>query len=204
MEGQYCRLEPLDPDRHAVPLFEADQLAPTAADWTYLPYGPFPTLADYLTWMRATSLGSDPLFFAIIELTTNRPVGLAAYLRITPAAGTIEIGHLHYSPLLQRTRAATEAMYLMMRLAFDLGYRRYEWKCDALNAPSRAAAERLGFKYEGTFRQVAVYKGRNRDTAWFSMIDTEWPTIRVAMEKWLSADNFDSTGNQRTRLQDFR
>ena len=171
--------------------------------WTYLPYGPFDSLATYRTWMNATYLGNDPLCFSISDQRLNRPIGMAAYLRITPAAGSIEVGHVQFSPLLQRKPAATEAMYLMMERAFTLGYRRYEWKCDTLNAPSRAAAQRLGFKFEGIFRQAAVVKGRNRDTAWFSIIDSEWPALQKAFLQWLAPNNFDIDGNQRCRLADF-
>jgi RimJ/RimL family protein N-acetyltransferase len=202
MVGRFCRLEPLDCERHAALLFEADQADVDGRSWTYLAYGPFGDLASYRRWLEATCLGDDPLFFAIIDLADLRPAGLASYLRITPAAGSIEVGHLHYSPRLQRTPAATEAMHLMMKTAFELGYRRYEWKCHALNAPSRAAAQRLGFSYEGTFRQAAVHKGTNRDTAWFAAIDSEWPALRQAFETWLAPSNFDASGNQRVRLSD--
>ena len=136
---------------------------------------------------------------------SQRPVGVASYLRIEPAMGAIEVGHLSYAPALQRSAAATEAMYLMMRRAFDeLGYRRYEWKCDSLNAPSRRAAERLGFRYEGTFRQMMVIKQRSRDTAWYSILDSEWPALRTAFERWLDPANFDASGAQRARLEDLR
>ena len=199
LEGRYCRLEPLQP-AHSAPLHEAYSLDPTGRGWTYLPYGPFEDAGAYREWVEDVSRRHDPLFFAILDAGT-RPVGVASYLRITPAVGTIEVGHIHYAPPLQRTRAATEAMYLMMRHAFDdLGYRRYEWKCDDLNAPSRGAAERLGFVYEGTHRQSTIYKGRNRDTAWYSIIDTEWPGVRGGMERWLEPDNFDADGVQRTAL----
>jgi RimJ/RimL family protein N-acetyltransferase len=144
---------------------------------------------------------ADPLFYAIVDLEQGRAVGVAAYLRIEPSAGSIEVGHINYSPLLQRTPAATEAMFLMMERVFDLGYRRYEWKCDALNEPSRTAAERLGFSYEGTFRHATVYKGRNRDTAWFSITDTEWPMLRRAFQSWLQPDNFDEQMRQRRSLR---
>ena len=140
MQGRYCRLEPLDPDRHAEALFGADAADADGRSWTYLAYGPFRTLADYRAWMGATCLGDDPLFFAILDTADEKAAGVASYLRITPAAGSIEVGHIHYSPHLQRSPAATEAMFLMMRWAFESGYRRYEWKCDALNAASRAAA----------------------------------------------------------------
>ncbi len=154
--------------------------------------------------MEATCGRADPLFFSIFgeggsgERATA--AGLASYLRIAPAAGTIEVGHIHLAPALQRTRAATEAMFLMMRQAFDLGYRRYEWKCDALNAVSRRAAERLGFTYEGTFRHHLVYKGRNRDTAWYAIVDADWPPVRAAYEAWLDPANFDRDGRQRRPL----
>jgi RimJ/RimL family protein N-acetyltransferase len=148
--------------------------------------------------------GADPMFHAIIDLTTGKPVGVATLMRIDAANGVIETGHLNYSPLLQHQPAATEAMYLLMRRVFDeLGYRRYEWKCDSLNAPSRAAAQRLGFKYEGTFRQHMVPKGRNRDTAWFSILDTEWPGLKLGFEQWLAPSNFDAEGRQRRSLRDF-
>jgi len=132
----------------------------------------------------------------------GQPVGVASYLRIAPASGTIEVGHIHYSPRLRRSPIATEAMYLLMERAFSLGYRRYEWKCDALNAPSRAAARRLGFSYEGVFRHATVYKGRNRDTAWFSAVDSEWPALQTAFQAWLAPGNFDDEGRQRIRLAD--
>ena len=165
-------------------------------------YGPFASLDAYRDWMHGVCARDDPLFHAIIDAASGKAVGVASYLRIDPAAGSIEVGHLLYSPLLQRTRAATEAMYLMMKRAFDLGYRRYEWKCDALNAPSRAAAQRLGFSYEGVFRQATVYKGRNRDTAWLSVIDREWPELEQAYTRWLAPANFDADGKQRLRLAD--
>jgi RimJ/RimL family protein N-acetyltransferase len=167
-----------------------------------MPYGPFKSVATYREWMNATCRGDDPLFFAICPKTKGTPQGVASYLRITPASGSIEVGHLLYAPVLQRTPAATEAMYLMMKRAFELGYRRYEWKCDALNAPSRAAAQRLGLSFEGIFRQATVYKGRSRDTAWFAAIDGEWPRLEQAFQMWLDPNNFDADGNQRLRLSD--
>ncbi len=145
--------------------------------------------------------GDDPLFHTILD-SDDVPVGLASYLRIDPDNGSIEVGHIHYSPLLQRQPAGTEAMFLMMSQVFDeLGYRRYEWKCDALNASSRRAAERLGFTYEGTFRQATHYKGRNRDTAWFSIIDKDWPRICDAFNLWLELANFDDSGKQKSSLR---
>jgi RimJ/RimL family protein N-acetyltransferase len=200
--GRYCRLEPLDPGRHADALFAAFAEDADGRGWTYLAYGPFPTVASYRAWMEASCLGDDPLFFTIIDAAAGRPAGVASYLRVTPASGSIEVGHIHYSPRLKRSPAATEAMYLMMKSAFELGYRRYEWKCDALNAASRAAAQRLGLSFEGVFRQATVYKGRNRDTAWYSVIDSEWPVLQEAFRAWLDPGNFDGTGRQRTRLTD--
>ena len=168
--------------------------------WTYLPYGPFATLEAYRAWIEEVWSGSDPMFYAIVDTSTGRALGVAGYLRISPASGSIEVGHISYSPLLQRTPAATEAMYLMMARVFELGYRRYEWKCHALNAPSRAAALRLGFTFEGVFRQATVIKGRNRDTAWYSVIDEEWPALKEAFGRWLAPANFDEQGKQRIRL----
>jgi RimJ/RimL family protein N-acetyltransferase len=202
IEGRYCRLEPLEPGRHAADLFAANSADAEGRSWIYLPYGPFPTLADYLRWMNSSCRGDDPMFFTIVDRTDGLPAGVASYLNIAPNNGTIEVGHLHYALRLQRRPAATEAMFLLMERAFDLGYRRYEWKCDTLNAASRAAAQRLGLSYEGVFRQAAVVKGRNRDTAWYAAIDTEWPHLRAAFQTWLDPSNFDSDGKQRTRLSD--
>jgi RimJ/RimL family protein N-acetyltransferase len=200
MVGRTCRLEPLDVAAHAAHLHEANGRDRDGANWTYLPYGPFETFDAYVTWAAAVAAAADPQFHAVIDLVTGKPVGVASYLRIDPGAGSIEVGHIHYSPLLQRTVAATEAMYLMMKRAFDLGYRRYEWKCNALNAPSRAAAMRLGFSYEGIFRQARVDKNRNRDTAWYAMIDKEWPALDAAFRRWLDPSNFDGHGRQRVAL----
>jgi RimJ/RimL family protein N-acetyltransferase len=202
MVGRLCRVEPLDPDRHAAELHAANSLDTEGRMWTYLSYGPFDTLEQYQTWMRTMCLGDDPLFFAIIDSQTQRAVGVASYLRIDLANGSVEVGHLAYSPRLQKTPAATEAMYLMMKRAFELGYRRYEWKCDSLNAPSRAAAQRLGFAFEGVLRQVSVYKKRSRDTAWLSVIDREWPALEAAFVRWLDPKNFDEQGRQRMRLSE--
>jgi RimJ/RimL family protein N-acetyltransferase len=198
--GRHCRVEPIDPNRHAVELFLANATDTEDRIWTYLPYGPFRTQDGYLEWMQAACLSDDPMFHVVIDSDTGRAVGVASYLRINPASGSIEVGHINFSPLLQRKPAATEAMYLMMKQAFELGYRRYEWKCDALNARSRAAAKRLGLSYEGIFRQATVYKGRNRDTAWYAAIDTEWPALQAAFERWLAPDNFDADGEQKVRL----
>jgi len=200
MEGRFCRLEPLDAERHAAALHAANAVDVEGRNWTYLPYGPFESQESYRDWVEQSSYSSDPLFFAIIDRAKNNPVGVASYLRIDPASGSIEVGHIHYSPLLQHAPAATEAMFLMMRQAFALGYRRYEWKCNALNAPSRAAAQRLGFSFEGVFRQASVVKGRNRDTAWYAAIDSEWPALESAYTAWLDPANFDAAGRQRLRL----
>lgn len=203
MAGRFCRIEPVDPDRHAADLYEAYALDREGRMWTYMPQGPFASRAEYEGWMRRTCLGDDPLVHTIVDLGSGKPVGTASYMRIEPPVGVIEVGSITWSPRLQRTPAATEAMYLMMRRVFDeLGYRRYEWKCDTHNAPSRSAAERLGFTYEGIFRQATVYKGRSRDTAWFSITDAEWPPLKRAFENWLSPDNFDSEGMQRRSLRD--
>jgi RimJ/RimL family protein N-acetyltransferase len=201
MEGRYCRVEPIDVDRHAADLHAANRLDTDARNWTYLAYGPFEELAKYQTWMRGACLGDDPLFHAVIDRKSGKATGVASFLRIEPGPGVIEVGHINYAPPLQRTPAATEAMFLMMCRVFDeLGYRRYEWKCDALNAPSRAAALRLGFQFEGIFRQATVYKQRNRDTAWYSIIDKEWPALKSRFENWLEPANFDAAGRQRKSL----
>jgi len=198
--GRYARLEPLSPDTHAAQLFKANSASD--AIWTYLPYGPFASAAAFHRWIREATAGGDPLFYAIENRDTDRWEGVASFLRINPEAGSVEVGHINYSPALARTRAATEAMFLMMQWAFEAGYRRYEWKCDALNLASRRAAQRLGLSFEGVFRQAAVVKGRNRDTAWFAAIDAEWPALKEAYDAWLSPSNFDAAGRQRERLSD--
>lgn len=203
MHGQYCRVEALVPDIHARDLHRANQLDLQGINWTYLSADPIQDLDAYIAWTCRVSANDDPFFHAIVEESTGVALGVAAFLRIDTVMGVIEVGHINFSPALQRTRAATEAMFLMMRRAFEeLGYRRYEWKCDSLNWPSRRAAERLGFTFEGVFRQAIVYKGRNRDTAWFSVIDRDWPSLRTAYERWLSPMNFDADGRQRSRLVD--
>lgn len=172
------------------------------AIWTYLPYGPFEDAAAYAEWIKVQTAAGDPHFFTIRLNTTGQAVGVASYLRINPAEGSIEVGHINYAPALQSTVAATETMFLMMNWAFGQGYRRYEWKCNALNRKSRAAAQRLGFSFEGVFRQASIAKGRNRDTAWFGIIDKEWPDLKAAYARWLSADNFDDEGRQILRLSE--
>jgi RimJ/RimL family protein N-acetyltransferase len=200
MAGRLCRLEPLEIERHGDALYEAIA-AKGAAHWTYLPYGPFASATAFCEWLTQRASTGDPLFFSIVGQASGQAMGFAAYQRITPESGVMEVGHVSFGQPLQRTPAATEAMYLMMKGAFELGYRRYEWKCDALNAASRRAAERLGFRHEGIFRQAQVYKGRSRDTAWYSVIDGEWPLLREAFERWLSPDNFDERGQQRASLR---
>ena len=205
MTGKWCRVERLVPEKHAEELFAAYVKQRNDQDWTYLQYGPFDRFDDYQSWLKKTETGDDPLFHTIIESKTNKAVGVASFLRIQPGIGVIEVGHIHFSPLMQKTSVATEAMFLMMRRVFDeLGYRRYEWKCDALNARSRKAAERFGFSFEGLFRQATLYKNRNRDTAWFGMTDREWPMIKKTFEIWLSPDNFDTQGRQKKNLKQIR
>jgi RimJ/RimL family protein N-acetyltransferase len=198
IEGRLVRLERLDPARHAADLHAANSASD--AIWDYMPYGPFADLAEYRTWAEGMAAQSDPFFYALCDRATGRAGGVASFLRISPAAGSIEVGHIALAPVLQRHPAATEAMALMMGWAFAAGYRRYEWKCNALNLPSRRAAQRLGLSYEGTFRQAAVIKGRNRDTAWFAAIDSEWPRLSAAFARWLAPGNFDAAGRQRESL----
>ena len=200
LQGGSVTLTPLDAQAHTEQLFEAvagaDQL------WTYLPYGPFPDVAAFRAHVSETAASADPLFFAIIDHASRRALGRASLMRIEPQHRVVEVGHILYGPALQRTRGATEAMYLLARHVFEhLGYRRYEWKCNALNAASRAAALRLGFTFEGVFRQHMIVKGRNRDTAWFSMLDAEWPSRRRDFERWLAPGNFDAQGRQRSPLR---
>ena len=198
MDGQWCRLEPLTLD-HAeglVAAFSADD----GRMWTYMPWGPFKKTAELRTVIEWISAQDDWMGFAIVT-PEHGPIGMACYLRIDPPQGVIEVGFIAYSPALMKTAAATEAMFLMADRAFDTGYRRHEWKCDDLNAASRSAADRLGFRYEGTFRQAVVYKGRNRDTAWYSITDQEWLALRQAYVKWLNPANFDDAGTQRTSLR---
>jgi RimJ/RimL family protein N-acetyltransferase len=200
MTGRLCRIEPLDPGRHAEDLYHANSLDADGRNWTYMNYGPFDSFATYRSWIEEVCPREDPLFHAIVDSATGKAAGVASYLRIDPRNGVIEVGHINYSPVLQRKPAATEAMYLMMKRAFELGYRRYEWKCDSLNARSRAAAQRLGFSYEGIFRQATIYKGRSRDTAWYAAIDKEWPELDRAFRHWLDPSNFDGDGRQQARL----
>lgn len=205
MAGRFCAVEPLDAERHASDLFAANAEDREGRLWTYYPYGPFATLGKYRDWIDSACADTHRLFHAICDTASGKAVGVAAYINAQPAVGVVEIGSLVFSPRLQRRPTATEAMYLMMRRVFDeLRYRRYEWKCDSLNAPSRAAAARLGFQYEGLFRQATITRGRNRDTTWFSIIDDEWPALREAFERWLDPGNFDAAGKQRHSLASLR
>ncbi len=203
LQGKYCILEPLNIALHGKKLFAA--LKPNTTEWTYLPYGPFNSFEEFSIFLQTLIDDNDTVAYAIIKSDHDFPVGISSYLRITPVHGAIEVGHLHYAKSLQKTPAATEAMLLLMRRAFEeLGYRRYEWKCNALNQPSRLAAERLGFKFEGIFRQHLVFKQRSRDTAWFSIIDKEWLEVKSRLEQWLHPDNFDIHGKQICRLKDIK
>ena len=205
MEGRYCRLEGVDVERHCADLFSAYRKPPDGRDWTYLFVERPADASAFRAYFEKAAASNDPLHYTIVDLSSGRAVGTAALMRIEPVHGVIEVGSITYSPELKQTRAGTEAMYLMMRRAFDeLGYRRYEWKCDSFNAPSRAAAKRYGFQYEGLFRQAVVYKGRSRDTAWFSIVDSEWPRVRAAFEGWLDPRNFDAAGRQKRSLAAIR
>jgi RimJ/RimL family protein N-acetyltransferase len=206
MRGSHIVLRPVDAATDAAPLYAASHLPEgDPAIWTYLPDGPYQSpdhLGQMLAWAESSE---DPMYFTLAPLPDVRPLGWASYLRITPEFGVIEIGHIWFGVALQRTTAATEAIYLLARHVFDdLGYRRLEWKCNALNAASRRAAERFGFSFEGVFRHHQVTKGRNRDTAWYAITDAEWPSRRAAFEAWLSAENFDAGGTQRRSLAEIR
>lgn len=193
---------PLDPPKHAKDLYAATHGAGSETLWRYLFDGPFGSEAELRESLERKAVSNDAVFFAITEPASGRAFGYASYLRIEPAHRCMEVGSILYAPELQRTRAATEAMYLMARHAFeDLNYRRYEWKCDSLNRPSIRAALRLGFEYEGLFRQHMIIKGRSRDTAWFAILDSEWPQRKAAFERWLAPENFDAEGRQRTPLR---
>lgn len=203
LHGATVRLEPLDPARHGDELFQA--AAGADSTWDYLAYGPFRDREEFVSWLEGRAPIDDPLTFTIIDRESGTPRGLSSLMRIDPPNGVIEVGHIWLSPALQRTRQATDALYVQARYVFDeLGYRRFEWKCDSANEPSRRAAERFGFVFEGIFRQHMVIKGRNRDTAWYSMLDGEWPSRRAAFEAWLSPDNFDSNGAQKRSLASLR
>jgi RimJ/RimL family protein N-acetyltransferase len=205
IEGRMVSIEPLNPARHGGELYEATCGAAQEDLWLYLGSGPFSDRSSFDSYLQSMSVSEDPLVFALVDRASGKAVGHAAYLRIVPAHRVIEVGNILYAPQFQRTAGATEAMYLMARYAFEtLGYRRYEWKCNALNAPSRKAALRFGFTFEGIFRQHMIVKGRNRDTAWFSMLDGEWPARKKAFEAWLDPSNFDSAGRQIASLAGIR
>ena len=191
IDGKLVSIKPLIANEFAEELFMANALDKEGINWEYLPYGPFENLSDYIDWIQSFEEHNDPVFFAIISKKLKKAIGIASYLRINPNDGLIEVGHINYSPLLQRTTEGTEAMFLMMQWAFDNGYRRYEWKCNALNMRSRKAAQRLGFSYEGVFRQMTISKGRNRDTAWFAIIDKDWQVIQKCFHQFLSDINLD-------------
>lgn len=205
LTGRTCRLEPLDQIKHTNDLYEAYLSAPDGRDWTYLDEDRFTEFQPFRRYIDRIEKGVDPKFYAVIDLKTNKAVGMLSYLRIDPPNGSIEVGWITFSPLLKQTIQSTETQYLLMAHAFDtLGYRRYEWKCDSLNAPSRKAALRLGFRFEGIFRNAQVYKGRNKELAWFSITDCEWPTIKATLQAWLKASNFDSHGKQIKTLAEIR
>lgn len=202
LSGTSVWLEPLNISKHAKDLFEANAEDVESQNWEYLPYGPFENLNNYMNWLSSQAAHDDPTFFSIIRKLDQKAVGIASYLRIHPSDGSIEVGHINYSPCLQKTKEATEAMYLLMKWAFENGYRRYEWKCNALNLKSRYAAQRLGFSYEGVFRQTSIHKGRNRNTAWFAAIDKEWPSLQKCFETYLSDSNFEQNGLQKVSLSE--
>ncbi len=200
--GRDVVLVPIDVAAHGPTLYALSHGPEREAQWIYLWDGPYSSEAAFLENLAQKAVSLDPFFFSIVERASGRAVGVASYLRITPKDRVIEVGSILFTPALQRTRGATEAMYLMARHAFEaLGYRRYEWKCNALNEPSRRAAVRLGFQFEGIFRQHMIVKGRSRDTAWFAMLDRDWPAIRAAYEAWLDPANFDAGGRQRSPLR---
>ena len=205
LEGHYVRLEPLDAARHGDELFSASSVTDADQRFTWLFEVPPATREAFQPWLEKVSASEDPLFFAVIDKASGKVAGRQALMRIDPVHGAIEIGNIYWGPLISRKPAATEAQFLFMQYIFDeLGYRRYEWKCNDSNAPSKRAAERFGFQFEGTFRQHMVAKGKNRDTAWFSIIDAEWPALKQAYQAWLERTNFDSEGQQKKKLEDFR
>ena len=199
IEGRFARLERLDPARHAETLWAA--VSGNDHIWDYLPYGPFANVTKFTAWLTERAALRDPLYYTVLERTSGRALGCLTLMEIRPEMGVIEVGHIFYSPALQKTPAATDAFYLVAKMVFEeLGYRRFEWKCNDLNDPSKFAALRFGFTFEGVFRQHLIVKGRNRDTAWYSMLDGEWPARKAAFERWLSPDNFNATGRQKIAL----
>ncbi len=203
IKGTYCVLKPITLDSNIEQLYQALNFDNDGSSWTYLPYGPFKHALDFESWLRTTlSNEQDTLLYSITKINDTSPIGIIGYLRINPSHGVIEIGHVHFSKLLQKTAAATEAIYLMINHAFkDLNYRRCEWKCNSLNQASINTALRIGFTFEGKFRQANVFKNQNRDTSWFSIIDQEWPSLAKRLETWLKPNNFDAKGNQKLALQ---
>jgi RimJ/RimL family protein N-acetyltransferase len=205
LPGQWCSLTPLSVEEHSADLFAAFREDAEGRDWTYLSHGPFRVEDEFKQWLASVSEKSDPLFFSVIDAANRRATGILSLMRIDASSGSIEIGNVHFSRSIQKTRVSTEAVALLSRHVFeDLAYRRLEWKCDSLNEPSRRAALRFGFKFEGLFRQHVVYKHRSRDTAWYSMLDWEWPERRDALLRWLEPSNFDERGNQRLSLAECR
>ena len=200
--GKYCFLEPINIRKHSKDLYKNYSVDKKNVIWTYLPYGPFKSHESFKKWLKSFCLNKDPFFYAIYSKKYNQYCGMASYLRITPEHGSIEVGHINYSPILQNTVEGTETMYLMIKNVFDdLRYRRYEWKCNNLNSSSKYAAERLGFKFEGIFRQMFIFKGRNRDTAWYSIIDKEWPNYKKKYLLYLKKSNFTKANRQRKKLK---
>jgi RimJ/RimL family protein N-acetyltransferase len=200
--GKYCFLEPINIRKHSKDLYKNFSLDKKNIIWTYLPYGPFKSHINFKKWLKSFCLNKDPFFYAIYSKKHNQYCGMASYLRITPEHGSIEVGHINYSPILQNTTEGTETMYLMMKNAFEvLGNRRYEWKCNNLNSASKYAAERLGFKFEGIFRQMFIFKGKNRDTVWYSIIDKEWPNYKKKYLSYLKKSNFTKTNRQKKSLK---
>jgi len=199
IDGKTVRLEPIDAAKHVAELYEVSKGDDTL--WNYMGYGPFADEKAMKTWLVGCAASNDPLFFAIVDKQTGKTVGMLSFMRIDAKGGAIEIGHIWFAPILKQTRQATEAIFLTMRETFDRwGYRRLEWKCNSRNMPSRAAALRFGFTYEGLFRQHLIVRGRNRDTCWFSMLDGEWPEVKAAFERWLDPSNFDAAGRQKKAL----
>lgn len=205
LEGRYVRLEPLSAAAHGDGLYEASSVADAAGRFTWLFETKPENRAAFQPWLERVEASEDPLFFAVIDKPSGKVAGRQTLMRIEPAFGVIEIGNIYWSSIIARKRAATEAQFLFMQYIFDeLGYRRYEWKCNNRNGPSKRAALRFGFTFEGIFRQHLVVKGENRDTAWFAVIDQDWPALREAYLDWLDPSNFDAEGNQKRRLEDFR